>query len=457
MKHALLAMITIALTLSTVVTAAAIAIDPVSEGDTEITIRNYTLPVPLEGQLSAAKVEKEKAWLYVTWVKKTANGVQVQRFWADTSFGVFILALGAAAAGADYIVAVDNWTGEVVVEKVKKSGNSVDAQAELAITGFEAGAEGVTITGLPVGGQVRSLYTTPGAWPSETVLTDGSWGDNDGVANGVIETNPPRFSGPAYVLPGELWTVALEGDGVEPAVVNAIAPGPLTRHVVSVVSHIIGSTGVPFISDLTLNNPSGLDVDGWLKFVAEGGSLDSAPTVNFRLAPGMTTSWTDVLQSAFNITTNVKGTLVVGGYPHWLLQVSSRNYAVDAQGKRFGIAIPGQPTLTPVFGQNPWIIPGLAQDAEFRTNLILAGLAPTTSSVTMRLISDGSVAATMTRDIPPYGLVQLNRVVGAFGAADVQEGHLEVTVDTGGVAAAFSVVDGSADDAAFITARPMFP
>jgi len=457
MKQALVVTIVMSLILPIAVGVGAIEIDPITAGDTQITIRNYTLPVALDGPLSAAKVQREKAWLYITWVKKTANGVQVQRFWADTSLAAWILALGAAANGADYFVAIDNWTGEVYVRKVGMA-SEVEAQAELVVTGFEPGAEDLQISGLPVGGSVRSMYTSPGAWPSESTLTDGSWGDFDNEANGVIETPPPRWNGPDYVLPGERWTLALEGEGVgDPAVFTATAPGLLTRHVVSVVSHVIGSSGVPFISDLTMSNPSGLQVDGWLRFVTEGGDLDSAPSATFGLPPGETLSWSDVLQSAFGITTNVKGTLVVGGYPHWLLQVSSRNYAVDAQGNRFGIAIPGQPTLTPVMGQNPWIIPGLVQNAGFRTNLILAGLAPTASSVTMRLIADGSVAGVLTRTIPPYGLLQLNRVTNAFGAAGVEEGHLEITVDTGGVAAAFSVVDGSADDAAFITARPMFP
>ena len=34
---------------------------------------------------------------------------------------------------------------------------------------------------------------------------------------------------------------------------------------------------------------------------------------------------------------------------------------------------------------------------------------------------------------------------------------IELVVEEGGIAAAISVVDGSADDAAYITARPMFP
>jgi len=280
--------------------------------------------------------------------------------------------------------------------------------------------------------------------------------DQDGEENGQIVTTAPRYHGPDYVLPGEIWILSIIGDQ-PPGVVTLEASGTLARHVVPAVSHIIGASGVPFISDLTLANPMGFEVSGWIRFLEDGATIEGAPSADFTLMAGESKTWTDVLQSAFGISTNVKGSLVVGGYPHWLLQVSSRNYAVDDEDRRFGIALPGRPTLTAVIGPNPWIMPGLVQNDEFRSNLVMAGLAPITSTVAVRIIEDGIVKAETTREIPPYALVQINRVAQVLGAGDIEEGYIELTVEEGGVAAAISVVDGTADDAAYVTARPMFP
>jgi hypothetical protein len=242
-----------------------------------------------------------------------------------------------------------------------------------------------------------------------------------------------------------------------PAVVTLEASGTLARHVVPAVSHIIGASGTPFISDLTLANPMGFEISGWIRFLEDETTIENAPSADFTLGAGESKTWTDVLQSAFAITANVKGSLVVGGYPHWLLQVSSRNYAVDDEDRRFGIALPGQPTLTAVIGPNPWIMPGLVQNDEFRSNLVMAGLAPITSTVAIRIIEGGVVKAETTREIPPYTLVQINRVAQTLGAGTIEDGHIELIVEEGGIAAAISVVDGTADDAAYISARPMSP
>ena len=68
---------------------------------------------------------------------------------------------------------------------------------------------------------------------------------------------------------------------------------------------------------------------------------------------------------------------------------------------------------------------------------------------------DGEVAGSADFQVPGFGLKQVNRVADALGVPTVDEGYLELEVTAGAVFAGLSVVDGSADDAAFVTARPL--
>jgi len=322
------------------------------------------------------------------------------------------------------------------------------------LEGFEEGSTELTISGVPVGATVVASYVSPGRGTWTTWLEDGSWGDDDGEANGVIVTFPPRWSGPPYVLGGEMMTLGLEG-GDTGGLWSYEATGLGARYTVPVASHVIGASGKPFISDLTIANAFGVVADGWVRFVEDGADWQQAPSVDFTVAPGESLTWSDVLQSAFGITRNTKGTLIVGGVPTWSLAIVSKNYVIDEDDKRFGIAIPGVSSFHPQTIQNFWILPGVRQNDEFRSNLILAGAVPYESSVTIRLLANGEVLADeFERTVPAYGSLQINRITQIMGVDSVDDAYLEIAVNEGAVYAALSVVDGSADDAAYQMAVP---
>jgi hypothetical protein len=361
-----------------------------------------------------------------------------------------------ATLGADWtdltFVAVDNYTGEFVKEYGDPAKNS-DLEAPV-VEGFVEGSTELTITGLPEGASIVTSYVSPGRNTFTSWIQDGSWGDQDETVNGVVVTAPPRWSGPPYVLGGEILTIGLDG-AEEGDLWTYEATGLGTRYTVPVASHVIGASGDPFISDLTIANAFGVTADGWIRFVEDGVHWQQAPSVDFTVAPGESLSWVDVLQSAFNITRNTKGVLVIGGVPTWSLAVVSRNYVIDSEGNRFGINIPGVSSFNPHTERNIWILPGLQENSEFRSNLILAGALPTASSVEIRLLSGGEVVADgFVRTVPAYGLLQVNRIARAMGVDEIADAYLEITVVEGAVYAALSVVDNSADDAAFQLARP---
>ncbi len=350
------------------------------------------------------------------------------------------------------LFAIDMWNGAWTSYG---EANCEPPKAAFTVAGFEEGSTSLTISGLDPGAQLWSFHVTPGQMPISTWVTEGSWADADGEANGVLITDVLRRAGPPYVLSGDIWVLALEsatpGCGLWPA------EDPQARFTVAVASHVIGASGTPYISDLIIANPFGLETEGWIRFLAENAAWEQASEVAFSISPGDTISWTDVLQSAFGITDNVKGTIQVGGFPLWSLKVISRNYAVDDQGNQFGIAIPGLATWDPITSEEPWIIAGLRENAQFRSNFIAAGARPQPSTITLRLFVGGQVVATMERTVPGYGLLQINRIADAMGVSPVDDGYLELVVDSGGIFAALSVVDSSAGDAAYINAERLLP
>jgi hypothetical protein len=143
-------------------------------------------------------------------------------------------------------------------------------------------------------------------------MMDGSFGDLDGEANGVIESVIPRYDGLPHALSGEILTLSARGEG-EGGIGVWTCTGDGARLVVPVASHIIGASGQPFISDLDLSNPFGVPASGWVRYIPEGSSWNGGTQVPITLEPFETATWGDVLQTGLDITADTKGTLVVGG------------------------------------------------------------------------------------------------------------------------------------------------
>jgi len=436
----------------------AVAVEITVEGEIA-TISDLALPQPVGAGCQPGGKQHCPYELFArvgVCVQTIANEIYdaVCRVYSSSSAQVQVAIPPPQGGGSLWIKAVDHVSGQSSTHwRTDWSPKDDLPDPPFDVSGFTEGSTLLTVTGLTSGAKLMSMYQRPGGALSITLIEDGSWGDEDGEANGIIVTMPPRFSGPPHVLGGEIWTLAYH-EGTTAGGGTWTADGLGLRSTVAVASHVIGAGGVPFISDLTLSNPFGVNADGWLRFVEEDSDWQQAPEVTFSLAPGETMSWQDVLASAFGINENVKGSILIGGMPTWSLAVSSRNYAVDDSGRRFGIAIPGQSSFSPLIPGRIYVIPGLRQDAEYRSNLIVTGTVPEPSTVELRVISGGEVLATAEEQVPAYGLLQINRVASSLGAGDIADGYIELVVRSGAVHAALSVVDGSADDAAYIVARP---
>ena len=434
-----------------------LTVGPLDEGDTEVTISGYTLPEPIADSGTAKMGPSVSGIFFAQLVVVYMYMGAALSVWMTTlqtnAPSITLMLQSAWAAGSELLV-VDMYT--MALAYMVFGGATKDGELpppSFSVTGFAEGSTEVTISDLPVGAQVRTMLITPAEATATNRYTDGDWNDLDGEENGTIVMSNLRWQGPPHVISGEMLIVALaeEGGGLG----AWTSEGTGARVVIPVVSHIIGASGVPFISDLTLSNSFALEESGWVRFVPEGAAFADGVQMPFTLAPGESQRWSDVLSSGLGLTENTKGTLIVGGTTGWNVQATSRNYAVDGDGRRFGIAVPGLPTLEALTPGDPRMIPGLRQTSDVRSNLILAGAAPQQSQVEIRAVANGEVLASTEVTVPGYGLKQLNRVVETLGVGTLEIGYLELEVMSGAVFAALSVVDGSADDAALELPRTL--
>jgi hypothetical protein len=96
---------------------------------------------------------------------------------------------------------------------------------------------------------------------------------------------------------------------------------------------------------------------------------------------------------------------------------------------------------------------GLREDERFRTHLGLLNPSPVAVEATIRLLDDdGMTRLVVTQDLPPYGQVQLNRVLGSVGGG-LERGRAEVRCAAGPVFAYAILADNSSDDPSLIATR----
>jgi len=98
---------------------------------------------------------------------------------------------------------------------------------------------------------------------------------------------------------------------------------------------------------------------------------------------------------------------------------------------------------------------GLRQDAQFRTNIVLANVKESDASVTLQvLLKDGTTATSQTFTVGPLGFLQLNLATN-LGVTNFTDGSVLVSCSTPGcqVAAYASVVDAATADPRTILAR----
>jgi hypothetical protein len=126
----------------------------------------------------------------------------------------------------------------------------------------------------------------------------------------------------------------------------------------------------------------------------------------------------------------------------------SRTYSVDASGS-FGQYLDGVATTDALAEGDTALLPQLAQNAQYRTNIGLVNTGAEQAAVTIDLLdADGETLATVDRDLAPGALEQLHEPFVRFaGQSDLSAAYAVVTVTSGsGVLCYASMVDNHSND-----------
>ncbi len=286
-----------------------------------------------------------------------------------------------------------------------------------------------------------------GMAPLRTLLTLTPVGGDpatDGAVIEVVDVEPPQVTSGAGLRPQP------QAGFILPSVVRA--PG--------------AAGGQLFRSDGWLRNHGSVPVDVDLFLTPEGanGMADgSVRKARVTLPPGATYRLSDLVLNVFGVD-GLSGQVELRSLTPWLLSVRGTvesEIAGDATS-RYGTEMPPVPSGGGVgLGDPELIIPGVDDDAANRANVILAETsgAPATAQITI-YAADGSVFGQLTRDVPPYGKRQVNRVVDAVAPGGKLSGgwaSVKVIAGAGRVVAVATVIDnasGSFAAAAGLGSKP---
>jgi len=234
--------------------------------------------------------------------------------------------------------------------------------------------------------------------------------------------------------------------------------GPARPIFVAASAHVAGAAGTNWRTDLEVHNWSDQHAGYTIELLKHGKNNSSPEMRSYALAPGRSTRFADVLETAFafeggaalRITTQ-QGRLLVTSRTYNLLRAG--NPTELPAGATFGQYIPGLSEDRAIgFGEEGRLVQ-LTHSADdsigSRTNLVLVNAGSTRIDVVVDLYRAGGAAVgTVNRSLAPYEYRQLNRVFASVTGSSVNDGYAVVrtTTEGGGFFALASVVDNLTGD-----------
>ncbi len=205
-------------------------------------------------------------------------------------------------------------------------------------------------------------------------------------------------------------------------------------------------------TDLVLLNTGSQTANVNLKFLGHTGSGSSGPEQNFQIPPNATYSFPDVLSSIYGKDSDWGPILIRSSLA--TLAIQGQTWTAATTGGSYGQSVPALAASEAV-ATTPKGLAGLRQDSQFRTNIVLANMAETDATVTLRVLTrEGAIAASQSFAVPALGFLQLN-LANHLGISNFNGGSAVVSCSTPGclVAAYASVIDATTADPRTILAR----
>ncbi len=243
-----------------------------------------------------------------------------------------------------------------------------------------------------------------------------------------------------------IWAYASVIDAVtsDPTTVPVLFGGGAKAAFVPSVAHAAGSGSSQWRTNIAAVNLGSSLATITLTYLPYDGSAAKVKTAT--LAAGGTTEWADILVGLFKLTEG-KGTVEITSTQS--LHVASRTYNEAASGT-FGQSYPALAEGSAIAAGKIGVIPQLANNAAFRTNIGVQNLGTATATVDVKLfgITGAQVGSTVTLTPAAGRYVQKDKIFefAKSGTQDVAYATVEVKTSGARVWAYGSVVDNSTGD-----------
>ncbi len=270
----------------------------------------------------------------------------------------------------------------------------------------------------------------------------------------AVDKGLPRLSVRALALdpsgPSTLYA-GLSGGGAWQSTAPAEAA---TILLLPASAHAPGAGGAFYTTDVSVSNVGGANASFTLKFLGNNRDGSSGPEKTFNLEPGKSTTFFDILSSVFNQTNDFGAIRITSSTS--LLDVVSVT-STRGFGGTLGQSIPALSESDLIPAGSTRSILYIREGDGFRSNLVLASNAPTSTTVDALLVSAaGAVLATKSYSVPPDGTIQINRFVRDMGVSDPITGaRLVLSSSTHGAlfTGVVSVIDEATNDPSAMTAQ----
>jgi PKD repeat protein len=230
------------------------------------------------------------------------------------------------------------------------------------------------------------------------------------------------------------------------------AAGPY-RYLIPAAANAAGLGGSRWQTEATLKNPGTEPAVVNLYLLERDRDNTGASGASVSIAAGASLYLGDLIAEVFEREDTTGAVLVGADQP---ILVESRTFSSGPDGT-FGQRIPGSRVQTPRISDGGHLVLAMATENErFRTNFGIAnGGAEAVSVATTFFDSRGGLLTTRTDMIPPWGAVQVNRVLAGVGPIDDSWAVFSTIPGGAPVTVYTSVVDNLSHDPVFSPASPM--
>lgn len=234
--------------------------------------------------------------------------------------------------------------------------------------------------------------------------------------------------------------------------------GVTTTYLLPSSARTAGANGAFFTTDLTIANRGATDATVAIKFLGHERDGRGGPETTRTLPAGTASSFPDVLQSVFGLTSDFGAIRVTADTA--ALRVVSQTSTPGASGAgSFGQAVPGQTANDFVTTAFPRVLVGLREDEAFRANAMIANATEAPAHVDLTLQSaEGAPLGGAGYDLGPLEMRQVNAALTALGAPRGTTGAvLVVSTSTQGalVATYAALIDNLTNDPRTIPAEAL--